>query len=79
VLSIELAQKGIRSNCISPGYVRTAMIEKSESTVSKESMERIEKMQLLGPGETNDVANAILYLLSDAARWVTGTNLVLGG
>lgn len=79
VLSIELATKGIRSNCISPGYIKTAMIEESEATVSKEVMDKIEKGQLLGAGETNDVANAIIYFLSDASKWVTGTNLVLGG
>ena len=79
VLSIELASKGIRSNCISPGYVKTAMIEETEATVSKEVMDNIEKSQLLGAGETNDVANAIVYFLSDASKWVTGTNLVLGG
>lgn len=79
VLSLELAGKGIRSNCISPGYVKTAMVEEATETVSKEVMERIEKQQLMGAGTPNDVANAIVYFLSDGSKWVTGTNLLLGG
>lgn len=79
VLSMELAGKGIRSNCISPGYVKTAMVEEAEETVSKEVMERIEKQQLMGAGSPLDVANAIVYFLADGSRWVTGTNLLLGG
>ncbi|MEZ5084190.1 MAG: SDR family oxidoreductase [Bacteroidales bacterium] len=79
VLSIELATKGIRSNCISPGYVKTAMVKEAEETVSKEVMERIEQEQLMGAGSPADVANAIVYFLSDASTWVTGTNLLLGG
>jgi NAD(P)-dependent dehydrogenase (short-subunit alcohol dehydrogenase family) len=79
VLSLELASKGIRSNCILPGFVKTNMIDKSAALVSKEVMDRIEKQQLLGAGEPNDVAQTIIYLLSDESKWITGTNLLLGG
>ncbi|NVO20916.1 MAG: SDR family oxidoreductase [Bacteroidetes bacterium] len=79
VLAIELAPKGIRSNCISPSFVRTPMVEGAAETISKEVMEKFEKMMPLGFGEPNDVANAIVYLLSDASKWVTGSNMVLGG
>ena len=79
VLAIELAAKGIRSNCISPSFVRTPMVEDSEKTISKDVLEKFEKMMPLGFGEPSDVSNAILYLLSDASRWVTGSNMVLGG
>ena len=78
-LAIELASKGIRSNCISPSFVKTPMVEGAAETISKEVMEKFEKMMPLGFGEPSDVANAILYLLSDASKWVTGSNLVLGG
>lgn len=79
VLSIELAPKEIRSNCISPSFVRTPMVEGAGKTISNEVLEKFEKMMPLGFGEPADVSNAISYLLSDASRWVTGTNLILGG
>ena len=79
VLAIELAAKGIRSNCISPSFVRTPMVEDSGKTISNDVLEKFEKMMPLGFGEPTDVSNAILYLLSDASKWVTGSNMVLGG
>jgi NAD(P)-dependent dehydrogenase (short-subunit alcohol dehydrogenase family) len=39
----------------------------------------LEAQHLLGLGETTDIANACIYLLSDASRWVTGTNLFVDG
>jgi NAD(P)-dependent dehydrogenase (short-subunit alcohol dehydrogenase family) len=79
VLAIELASKGIRSNCISPSFVKTPMVDSAAETISDEVMEKFKKMMPLGFGEPEDVANAIIYLLSDASKWVTGSNLVLGG
>jgi len=79
VLALELAPKGIRSNCISPSFVKTPMIDGVAETISNEVMTKFEKMMPLGLGEPMDVANAIIYLLSDASKWVTGSNLVLGG
>ena len=78
-LALELAGKGIRSNCISPGYVKTSMTAAARETISDESMDRIENDQMLGAGEPIDVAKTIAYFLSDASKWVTGTNLILGG
>lgn len=79
VLAVELAPKGIRSNCVSPSFVKTPMVEKAGETISGEVLERFEKMMPLGFGSPDDVAKAILYLLSDASKWVTGTVLQLGG
>jgi NAD(P)-dependent dehydrogenase (short-subunit alcohol dehydrogenase family) len=79
VLAIELASKGMRSNCISPSFVKTPMVDSAAETISDEVMEKFKKMMPLGFGEPEDVANAIIYLLSDASKWVTGSNLVLGG
>lgn len=79
VLSIELASKGIRSNCISPSFVRTPMVDDAGKTISNEVLEKFEKMMPLGFGEPQDVSSAVLYLLSDASSWVTGSNMVLGG
>jgi predicted outer membrane repeat protein len=78
-LALELAPKGIRSNCISPSFVKTPMVEGASETISTEVLEKFEKMMPLGFGETSDVANAIIYLISDASKWVTGSNMVMGG
>lgn len=78
-LAIELGNKGIRSNCVSPSFVKTPMVEGAADTISGEVMARFEKMMPLGFGKPADVAHAVVYLLSDAALWVTGANLTLGG
>ena len=79
VLAIELADKGIRANCISPAMVKTAMYEKAEADSSKEMMDAHLAKYPLGPGLPEDIANAAIYLLSPAARWVTGINITLDG
>jgi NAD(P)-dependent dehydrogenase (short-subunit alcohol dehydrogenase family) len=43
------------------------------------ALERIRQLHPLGLGNPEDVANACIYLLSDASRWVTGSNLVVDG
>lgn len=78
VLTLELAPQKIRVNNVSPGMVRTEMWENS-TTFTAEQIEEDAKKYPLGYGETSDVANAIVYLLSDASKWVTGISLVLDG
>jgi NAD(P)-dependent dehydrogenase (short-subunit alcohol dehydrogenase family) len=78
VLTLELAPQKIRVNNVSPGMVRTEMWENS-TTFTIEQITEDEKKYPLGYGETSDVANAIVYLLSDASKWVTGISLVLDG
>jgi NAD(P)-dependent dehydrogenase (short-subunit alcohol dehydrogenase family) len=43
------------------------------------SINRIKSLHPLGLGQSADVANASLFLISDAARWITGTNLIVDG
>ena len=76
VIALELAAKNIRVNCISPGLVKTPLID--DLTSEKEIEKRI-KLYPLGIGTPEDVANACVYLLSDASRWITGTNLIIDG
>jgi NAD(P)-dependent dehydrogenase (short-subunit alcohol dehydrogenase family) len=76
-LAIELAQKQIRVNCISPGFIKdTAM---SKNMIKNISEEKLLIQHPLGFGKTIDVANACIYLLSNASQWVTGTNLIVDG
>jgi NAD(P)-dependent dehydrogenase (short-subunit alcohol dehydrogenase family) len=78
-LSIELAPKQIRVNCIAPGFIRTKMKAETQQLFSEEHDELLQKMHPLGVGEAGDIANAIAFLLSDAAKWITGTILSVDG
>ncbi|TSA25411.1 MAG: SDR family oxidoreductase [Bacteroidetes bacterium] len=79
-LALELVNKGIRANCLLPGLVDTPMIAfPSGEALQEEALERYTKRYPLGVGQPEDVAGAILYFLSDASKWVTGTTLILGG
>lgn len=79
-LALELVGKGIRANCLMAGLVDTPMIASpSEDAMQEEAMERYLKRYPLGVGKPKDVAEAILYFLSDASKWVSGTTLILGG
>lgn len=77
-IALEYAQYNIRCNCVCPGTIRSKFLEPYlEDT---ETREGLSKLQPLGRiGEPEDVANAILYLASDSARWVTGTMLIVDG
>ncbi len=77
VLALELSLRKIRVNSILPGIVRTKLLDKV--SVSKEEFTADEKRYPLGYGKPNDVAWAAIYLLSDASRWMTGTNLLIDG
>lgn len=76
--ALELAGKGVRCNAVHPGRINTPLISNrllTEEDVAKD----VEQYPLRRYGEPNEVAHAIIYLLSDAASWVTGTNLVIDG
>lgn len=76
--ALELASKGIRCNAVHPGRIQTPLIENrllSEQDIAKD----IDMYPLKRYGKPEEVAYAIIYLLSDAAAWVTGINLVIDG
>lgn len=78
-LAVEYASENIRVNCILPGYVRTEMTEKAFSQMNPEQILEIEKQHPLGIGMPCDIANAVAFLMTDAARWITGSSLVVDG
>ena len=53
--------------------------DETEEKISKEAMDNFLKRQPLGLGDPEDVANAIIFFLSDNTKWITGANLPLGG
>jgi NAD(P)-dependent dehydrogenase (short-subunit alcohol dehydrogenase family) len=71
-LALEQAKRRIRVNGISPSAVATPMW-------GADQLEAQKARHPLGLGEPQDVANAAIYLLADASRWVTGTSLVMDG
>ena len=78
-LAIELAPRRIRVNAIAAGAVVTAMHTDFAESVSDDMVKNYEELHLLGFGKPEDVANAVLFLLSDASRWITGVNLPVDG
>ena len=79
VLAVEVANRGIRVNTVSPGTVLTPLMQKYLATLSEEQYaERVNGFPL-GLGKERDVAQLIIYLLSDASRWMTGQNIVIDG
>lgn len=78
-LALEVAREGIRVNSIAAGVVRTAMTEQMRANVGSTGWDAIAAAHPLGIGTADDVADAALYLLSPASRWVTGTALVVDG
>ena len=78
-VSLELAKKNIRVNCILPGVVDTEMSNEMFQRLSEESKKEIIDMHPLGLGMPEDIANASAFLLSGAAKWMTGSNLIVDG
>lgn len=76
--ALELAGKDIRCNAVSPGMVNTPLINKQDYS-EEDRQKDMAFYPLKRYGEPEEVAHAIIYLLSDAASWVTGTNLVIDG
>ena len=76
--AIDLAPKKIRVNAVCPGMVKTSLLD--YGTVEEEDLQADMAAYPLGRyGEPEDIAWAIIYLLSDASAWVTATNMVIDG
>lgn len=78
VLAVELGVQKIRVNCIHPGIVKT-VADPKDWAVTKEELSAEEARYPLGFGEPDDIAYAVVYLLSDAAKWVTGGDMIVDG
>lgn len=77
-MALEMASVGIRSNSVNPGFVATGIL--SAGTISEEQLKKNVAAYPLGRfGQPEDIAYAIIYLLSDASSWVTGHTLVIDG
>lgn len=74
-LARELGRAGITVNCVSPGFMATEMT----SGLEGEKLESIKRRAPLGLAEPEDAAGAVLYLLSEDAKRVTGISIVVDG
>lgn len=77
--ALELASKGIRCNTVNPGMVETEMMTSTDIISAEQFAEDMKRYPLGRYGKPEDVAWAIIYLLSDASSWVTGISLRLDG
>ena len=75
-LALEVVKNKIRVNCLSPSLVASPLLDLMAQNVSLEEKSRDHP---LGLGTPADVANAAVYFISDASRWVTGTTLIMDG
>lgn len=77
-LAIEYASKGIRVNSVNPGMIDTHIF--SDGTITEEQLvEDSKKYPLKRYGKPEEVAYAVIYLLSNASAWITGSNLLIDG
>jgi NAD(P)-dependent dehydrogenase (short-subunit alcohol dehydrogenase family) len=77
-LALELAPQSIRVNSVNPGMVHTGIFE--SGVISQDQLQEDMKKYPLGRyGKPEEVAYAVIYLLSDASTWVTGSNLLIDG
>jgi NAD(P)-dependent dehydrogenase (short-subunit alcohol dehydrogenase family) len=78
-LAVELADRKVRVNSILSGGLETEMHTESLKNFSAEELAAYEKKYIMGYGTGEDVAYGAAFLLSNAARWMTGTNMVIDG
>ena len=75
-LAIEYAKKNININCISPGFIKTAMTDKIDEKFKEIIISKIPSARL---GEPEDVANAVIFLASDQSNYINGETLHVNG
>jgi 3-oxoacyl-[acyl-carrier protein] reductase len=75
-LAIEYARKNINVNCISPGFIKTAMTDKIDGKFKEVIVSKIPSARL---GEPDDIANAVLFLSSEQSNYINGETLHVNG
>ena len=75
-LAIEYAKKNINVNCISPGFIKTAMTDKINDKFKEVIVSKIPSARL---GEPDDIANAVLFLSSDQSDYINGETIHVNG
>jgi len=85
VVAVQYAPKGIRVNTVIPGQLHTPMVEarlakqRAGGDVEKLLADRLKRIPIGFAGDGRDTANAALFLASDEARFITGTEIIVDG
>ena len=72
----EVASRGITANCIAPGWIETSMTDKLSGEVKNEFLSHIPVGRI---GSPDDIANAVIFLASDEAGYITGQTITVDG
>ena len=75
-LAIEYAKKNININCVSPGFIKTAMTDKIDDKFKEVIVSKIPSARL---GEPEDIANAVLFLASSHSDYINGETIHVNG
>ena len=75
-LALEYAKKNININCISPGFIKTAMTDKIEEKFKELIISKIPSARL---GDPKDIANAVIFLASNHSDYISGETLHVNG
>ena len=75
-LAIEYAKKNINVNCISPGFIQTAMTDKLDEKFKESIISKIPSARL---GQPDDIANAVLFLCSNQSSYINGETIHING
>lgn len=78
-MATELSPKGIRTNCIAPGFIATAMSAKALDSDPERKGKAMGRTSIGYLGEPSDIGDAALFLASDAAKYITGVVLPVDG
>ena len=78
-MAVELSPKGIRVNCVAPGFIATDMSAKALNNDPERKQKALSRTPMGELGHPSDVGDAVLFLASDAARYITGVVLPVDG
>jgi NAD(P)-dependent dehydrogenase (short-subunit alcohol dehydrogenase family) len=79
VAAAEFGPKGVRVNCVAPGMIATEAAQRGWAKTGFDARAACQSFPLRRPGRPDEVAQAVLFLVSDAASYITGETLTVGG
>ena len=78
-MAMELLRDNIRVNAVAPALINTDMLTQTQASMTSAQFDQIQARHPMGIGEPEDVANAVAFLLSDAAKWINAVCLPVDG
>jgi NAD(P)-dependent dehydrogenase (short-subunit alcohol dehydrogenase family) len=78
-MAVELSPKGIRVNAVAPGFIETEMSAKALNNDPERKQKVLSRTPMGYLGKPEDVAEAVLFLATDASKYITGTSIRVDG